>query len=215
MLFLQNKMDEILKIVVKGILIGLCISVPLGPIGMLCVQRTLNKGRKHGFVTGLGASASDLLYIIITLFFLSFVLNFISTNEFLFQLLGSILVCVFGVFIFRNNPSAQPKVQEKPNNSLFGDAFSAFALTLSNPLILFVLIALFARFNFVDNESDLAEIIIGIVSILTGATAWWVMLTFIVSRFRKYLSFELKVINRITGIIIILIGIFGFLISYL
>ena len=61
--------------VVKGIVIGLSISVPLGPIGMLCIQRTLNRGRKFGFITGLGATTSDLLYAVITLFFLSFVMN--------------------------------------------------------------------------------------------------------------------------------------------
>ncbi|MDR2853967.1 MAG: LysE family transporter, partial [Prevotellaceae bacterium] len=159
-------MNEILNIIVKGILIGLCISVPLGPIGMLCVQRTLNKGRVHGFVTGLGASASDLLYIIITLFFLSFVRDFLSIHEFVFQLLGSLLVCFFGCFIFRSNPSVQPKVHERPNSNLFGDSISAFILTLSNPLILFVLISLFARFSFVNNESDLIELIIGIASVL-------------------------------------------------
>jgi len=191
-------------------MVGLCVSVPLGPIGMLCVQRTLHRGRLHGLVTGLGASASDLVYTLISLFFLSFIINFINKNEFIIQIIGSLIVCTFGLFIFRNNPSAQPKPDEKPNSSLLRDFFSSFALTLSNPLILFVLLALFARFNFLADKHSFLRTLLGMIAILVGATAWWFFLTFVVSSLRyKFNMRGLKIINIVTGLIIILIGIIG------
>ena len=203
-----------LEIILKGVLIGLCISVPLGPIGMLTIQRTLTRGQRYGIVTGLGATTSDLVYTIITLFFLSFVLDFIEQHRFIIQLTGSFVVSVFGYYIYRSNPSTQPKPNEPVRHSLLGDFFSSFALTFSNPLVLFVLIALFARFEFIGNKTTLWVSFVGISSILGGALLWWGMLTFLVSRFKNKLNMrELKIINQITGIIIILIGCVGFILS--
>lgn len=199
-----------LEIIIKGLLIGLCISVPLGPIGMLTIQRTLTRGQKYGIVTGLGATTSDLVYTIVTLFFLSFVLDFIEQHRFIIQLIGSLVVAFFGYYIYRSNPSTQPKPNEPVKHSLLGDFFSSFALTFSNPLVLFVLIALFARFEFIGNKTTLLVSFVGISSILGGAILWWSMLTFLVSRFKNKLNMrELKIINQITGIIIILIGCVG------
>jgi threonine/homoserine/homoserine lactone efflux protein len=203
-----------LEIIIKGILIGLCISVPLGPIGMLTIQRTLNRGQKHGIATGLGATTSDLIYTIITLFFLSRVLDFIEEHRFIIQFVGSIVVIFFGFWIYRSNPATQPKPNETIKHSLPGDFFSSFGLTFSNPLILFVLIALFARFEFINNTTTLFVSICGILSILGGATLWWGLLTFLVSRFKNKLNMrELKLINQITGFIIIIIGFVGLFLS--
>jgi len=202
--------------VVKGIVIGLSISVPLGPIGMLCIQRTLNRGRKFGFITGLGATTSDLLYAVITLFFLSFVIGFIDAHRLIIQLIGSLVVIGFGFWTFRSNPVAQPQPHEKPNHSLFGDYITSFGLTLSNPFILFVLIALFARFEFVTSDTTFFVHIIGIFSVLLGASLWWSILTYLVSRFSNKFNLRgLKLINRITGAIIMLIGLVGTGISLL
>lgn len=203
-----------LEIIIKGILIGLCISVPLGPIGMLCIQRTLNKGQKYGIATGLGATASDLIYTIITLFFLSFVIDIIEANRFVIQVIGSLLVVGFGVFIYRTNPVTQPKPNETRKHSLLSDFMTSFGLTFSNPLVLFILIALFARFEFISTETTLFVSVIGISSILAGALLWWSLLTFLVSRFRNKLNIrELKLLNQITGFIIIVIGCVGLILS--
>ncbi|HJV78755.1 MAG TPA: LysE family transporter [Paludibacter sp.] len=204
------------EIILKGILIGLCISVPLGPIGMLTIQRTLNRGQKHGIATGLGATTSDLIYTIITLFFLSFVIAFIEEHRLIIQLLGSLVVAVFGWYIFRSNPATQPKPNETVKHSLLGDFATAFGLTFSNPLVLFVLIALFARFQFIGSKTTLFVSIIGISSILGGAFLWWSLLTFLVSRFKSKLNMrELKIINQITGLVIIIIGCVGSILSFI
>jgi threonine/homoserine/homoserine lactone efflux protein len=196
-----------LEIIIKGLLIGLCISVPLGPIGMLTIQRTLNRGQKHGIATGLGATTSDLIYTIITLFFLSFVLDFIEVHRFVIELVGSLVVGFFGWYIFKSNPATQPKPNETVKHSLLGDFITSFMLTISNPLVLFVLIALFARFQFIGNKTTLFVSICGISSILGGALLWWNLLTVLVSKFKNKLNMrELKIINQVTGFIILLIG---------
>lgn len=203
-----------LEIIIKGVLIGLCISVPLGPIGMLTIQRTLNRGQKHGIATGLGATTSDLIYTIITLFFLSFVLDFIEDHRFIIELLGSLIVGFFGWYIFQSNPATQPKPNETVKHSLFGDFVTSFGLTFSNPLVLFVLIALFARFQFIGNKTTLFVSICGILSILGGALLWWNLLTVLVSKFKNKLNMrELKLINQITGIIILGIGGVGIILT--
>jgi len=203
-----------LEIIIKGILIGLCISVPLGPIGMLTIQRTLHRGQKYGIATGLGATTSDLIYTIITLFFLNFVLDFIEGNRFIIQMIGSIVVAAFGYYIFRSNPATQPKPNETVKHSLPGDFFTSLLLTLSNPLVLFVLIALFARFEFIRSQTTLIEIICGILSILGGALLWWSLLTFLVSRFKNKMNIRgLKIINQITGLVILGIGCVGLILS--
>ena len=203
-----------IEIIIKGILIGLCISVPLGPIGMLTIQRTLNRGQKHGIATGLGATTSDLIYTIITLFFLSFVLDFIEGHRFIIELVGSLVVAFFGWYIFSSNPATQPKPNETVKHSLLGDFATSFGLTFSNPLVLFVLIALFARFEFIGNKTTLFVSVCGILSILGGALLWWSLLTFLVSRFKNKLNMrELKLITQVTGIIIISIGFVGFVLS--
>ena len=174
-----------LEIVVKGILIGLCISVPLGPIGMLCVQRTLNRGRLHGIFTGLGATTSDLIYTMIALYSLSYVTDIIEAHRFAIQLAGSILVIMFGYYIFRANPNTQPKPNEPKRTNLFSDYITSFILTFTNPLIIFVLLAMFARFEFVTKNSTPYLLFIGIFSILAGAFVWWSILTFVVGKFKN------------------------------
>ncbi len=196
--------------VIKGIVIGLFISIPLGPIGMLCIQRTLSRGRKYGIATGLGATSSDLLYTLVTLFFLSFVVDVIEQHELLIQIGGSIILIGFGLFTFLNHPATHPQPNEKPKYSLFSDYFTSLALTLSNPFVLFVLIALFARFEFITDETTVFMTIWGILSILAGAFLWWSVLTFLVSRFRTKLNRRgLRIINQITGLVIVGIGVVG------
>lgn len=212
----RNTASGMLELAIKGIIIGLCISVPLGPIGMLCVQRTLNRGRKHGIVTGLGATTSDLIYTFITLFFLQFVIGFIETHQIIFQFVGAIVVAIFGIFIIKSRPTSQTNPNVASKGNLFSDFITAFGLTFSNPLILFVLIALFARFEFIADKSPFVTYFIGISSILLGAFMWWLLLTYIVSHFKNKLGLRgLRLINIVTGSIIIVIGCVGLIVSFL
>ena len=91
----------ILDVLIKGFIVGVVVSAPMGPVGVLCIQRTLNKGRWYGFVTGLGAAFSDIIYALITGYGMSFVVDFIENPQTLyyFQLIGSVMLFAFGVYI--------------------------------------------------------------------------------------------------------------------
>ena len=103
-----------LGLIIKGIIIGILVSAPMGPIGMLCIRRTLYKGRWHGFVTGLGAALSDVIYAALTCLGMGVVVNFIEANQAPLQLTGSIVLGIFGFYIFRSNPTRSlQKKQEK------------------------------------------------------------------------------------------------------
>lgn len=104
-----------LGIVSKGIIIGVLVSAPMGPIGMLCIQRTLNKGRWHGFVTGLGAALSDVIYAVLTCLGMGVVVNFVEANQAPLQLIGSIVLGIFGYYIFQSNPVRNLKKQREKN----------------------------------------------------------------------------------------------------
>jgi threonine/homoserine/homoserine lactone efflux protein len=202
-------------IIIKGLLIGLCVSVPVGPIGMLIIQRTFNRGRAHGIATGLGATFSDLLYTIIALFFLSFVIDFIDEYKKIIQFVGSLLVVAFGVYTYRSHPH-RIKSNDTKKHSLFGDFMTSFGLTFSNPLVLFLLIALFARFQFIDNQTTFLISVIGIFSILIGALLWWSVLTYLVSHFKSRVNTKgLIIINRLTGSIIMIIGCVGIVLCFI
>jgi threonine/homoserine/homoserine lactone efflux protein len=203
-------MLSIIDIIYKGILIGILVSAPMGPIGLLCIQRTLNKGQWHGFFSGVGAACSDLFYAGIVCLGMGFVVDFIEGNRSILQIIGSIFLLVFGIYIFRSNPSKQlqkPKVQV---NSFSQDAISAFFLTLSNPLIIFMYIVLFSRFNFISPEEKLHSMLLGLLSIFAGALFWWFLITFFVGKLRKVINLRgLWLINKIVGTVIIILSILG------
>ena len=98
------EVESLLSLLWKGIVIGIIVSAPLGPVGVLCIQRTLNKGRWYGFVTGIGAAISDIFYALLTGFGMSFVFDYVQQNMYYLQLLGSLMLLGFGIYTFRSNP---------------------------------------------------------------------------------------------------------------
>ena len=166
---------DILDFVFKGILIGLMASAPMGPVGVLCIQRTLNKGRWYGFITGIGACVSDIIYALFTGFGMSFVMNFVGNehNRFILQISGSVVLLLFGIYCYRSNPTKNMHQSNKnQKGTLAHNGITAFLVTLSNPLIIFLFIFLFAQFAFVVNDRPF-EMTVGYASIILGAMLWW------------------------------------------
>ena len=159
-----------LDIILKGLLIGIVASAPMGPVGVLCIQRTLNKGRWFGFVTGIGAALSDIVYALITGFGMSFVVEFIEnkTNMFYLQLIGSIMLFFFGLYTYRSNPAESIRPASQNKGTLIHNFVTAFFVTFSNPLIIFLFVALFARFTFVIPDHVFQQSL-GYLSIFIGA----------------------------------------------
>ena len=197
-----------------GIIIGVLVSSPMGPIGMLCIHRTLAKGRGSGFVSGVGAALSDLVYAAVTSLFLGLVVNFVETHQRFLQLFGSIVIILFGYYIFRNNPVKNLQQNQEQKQTLIQDFVTAFLLTFSNVLIVFLYIGLYTRFGFVLPEHSIRMTISGLIGVFAGALLCWFFITFVVSLFRRRFNIRgLKVMNRIVGSVIILLAIFGLISS--
>ncbi|NDV58136.1 LysE family translocator [Bacteroides sp. 519] len=206
----------ILDLLVKGFIVGVVISAPMGPVGVLCIQRTLNKGRWYGFVTGLGASISDIIYALLTGYGMSFIFDFIEANIFYLQLLGSIMLLAFGYYTFRSNPVKAIRPVSHSTGTYFHNFITAFFVTLSNPLIIFLFIGLFARLTFVLPGITVAEQLIGYIAILLGAITWWFGTTFFVDKVRAHFNVRgLWMINRIIGGIVIIVALFGLIFTLL
>ena len=202
--------ELIIHIIISGLLIGILVSAPMGPIGVLCIQRTLNKGRMSGLATGLGASLSDLFYALLTGFGISIVIDFIESNQAPLQIAGSFVLCCFGIYLYRQNPARNIRKRLNQKSSFTQDFASAFLLTLSNPLILFLLIGLFARLNFFVPGMRIGHYILGYVSIILGAFIWWFTITFVIDKVRTRFNLRsLWLINRSIGIIIIVMSLVG------
>ncbi len=209
-------MEQILYILPRGLAIGILISAPMGPIGMLIIQRTLSKGRWPAFFTGIGAALSDLIYCLLTGFCLSFVTGFIDSHQLLIQIIGSIVLIAFGYYLFQNNPTRALKAADTQATNYWGDFGSGFLLTFANPLILFFIIGLFARFNFILPEFQLPHHITAYATIFSGALLWWYATTFFVSRLGRRINVRsLKIINRVIASILIVMALLGVTMAFL
>ncbi|MDR0412228.1 MAG: LysE family transporter [Dysgonamonadaceae bacterium] len=205
-----------IEIIYKGIVIGILVSAPMGPIGLLCVQRTLNKGRWHGFFSGIGAAASDFFYAVITCMGMGIVITFVEDNQFILTITGSILLFFYGVYIFCSNPSRNlKKTREGTRTSSYSqDLITAFLLTLSNPLIILFYIGLFARFNFILPDDKLYSMILGMSSIIAGALTWWFTITSLVDKLRKIFNVRgLWLMNKIIASVIMILSVLGIVYS--
>lgn len=195
-----------IEMAVKGLIIGIIASAPMGPVGILCIQRTLNKGRWEGFATGVGASLSDIIYAIITGFGLKFVIDIIEDPVIALWLktIGGILLFLFGIFTFMSKPKETTKVVKRNKGTLLQNFLTGFAVTLSNPLIIFLFIATFAMFTFIIVENFIAQII-GYLFIVVGALLWWYVLTWLVDKVRNNYNMRIIwIINKTIGIAVML-----------
>lgn len=202
---------DTLDLVIKGIIIGVVASAPMGPVGILCIQRTLNKGRWYGFITGIGAAFSDIIYAMATGVGMSYVMDFIEnkTNMFYLQLIGSIMLFLFGFYTYRSNPVQSLRPVSKDKGTLVYNLVTAFGVTFSNPLIVFLFVALFARFAFVVPE-HLFQQSVGYLSIFFGALLWWFALAYVINKVRT--SFDvsrIRVFNRVIGAVVMVASAMG------
>lgn len=205
----QYILDQVgpLEMALKGMIIGIVASAPMGPVGVLCVQRTLNKGRWYGFATGVGASISDLIYAAIAGFGMSFVVDIIENPvvAYWIKVAGSILLFIFGVWTFRSNPAQQIRPVSKNKSNLIHNFITGFFVTLSNPLILFLFVAMFGQFTFIVN--NFVPQIVGYAFIVVGALLWWFGLTWLINKVRN--RFDVRgiwIINRVIGVIVMVVS---------
>lgn len=210
--FIFAAMDFLLLI--KGIVIGLAVSVPLGPIGVLIIQRTINKDKTSGFLTGLGASLTDVFYAVIAGFSLTYVIDFIRMHQLTFHILGALIVFLLGAYIFRKNPAHDMRKYRRTGSNYCKDLISTFLITFPNPLVVFIFLAVFASSGVAFHISRPYQAVLMILGIFMGASLWWALLTNLVSWFRH--KFSLRVlwwVNKVSGVLIMLLVLVSFFVS--
>lgn len=194
---------------IEGFIIGIIVSIPLGPIGVLCIQRTLLQGRNSGFVSGIGAAAADSSFAFIAGFGLSFIAKFFEDQRFYIMLAGAAVLIFLGFRLFFTNTIKQVRRYKNMHKSNpFSDFFSVFGLTLSNPVTILFFGLVFTSLGLVKDNLFHTLTIVG--GVFLGACTWWFILVSLVSAFRNL--FKLRVIfwiNKAAGILIVCFGIFA------
>ena len=188
---------------VTGALVGFSIAVPVGPVGLLCIRRSLSDGRLAGFVTGMGAAAADTLYGLAAAFSLTALTNFLVDHRTSFQLFGGLFMLGLGVSTLRSRPVAS--TADRPAHHA-GIAFvSAFAITATNPITVFAFIGIFAGLN--HPAADTLASMRLVLGVFIGSAAWWLILSNGAAHFsRKLRSGGFRALNLIAGTGIVLIA---------
>ena len=204
-----------IEILLRGVMTGLLASITLGPVGVMCIQRTLSKSRASGFASGLGAATADTLFATLAWFFVAVILSVIEDNIQVLKVVGGIFVAAVGIHYFLKNPVVQIRRNRAGKSNLAQDFASTFALTLTNPAFILWLLIIFSAMG-VNSGTDDGEITVSkvgmgaqmILGFLGGAVTWWFLLTSLVSLFRRrFRPRHLLWINRIAGILITLLGV--------
>ena len=191
-----------LGLIAKGFVLGLLVSIPLGPVGAIAIQRTFSKGYKAGLIGGLGAACADLVYALIAGFGVSVVINLLIKARIWIQTGGSFIFMFMAYKVFFTNPAIQVRRHRRQKPRSLEDFMATFLLTFSNPTPVFVFMAAFAGF-FIHDEIKYLEIILSIAGVFIGCLSWWGVLVSGVNMFRNKIRLRhLLWVNKITGVVV-------------
>jgi len=193
----------------RGLIVGLGASIPLGPVAVLCIQRTLGKGHASGLCTGLGAATCDTFFAAISLLGVSFVEEFIKKAQNEVMLIGGVIVLLFGLYTFRTNPVSQmaniSEGKKRNPKAYLADYLSTVLMTISNPGAFIFMLGMITFVGAGTTNDYLSAIIL--IGVMMGTSAWWLFLTAIISRFRNWFQMkQLLLLNRISGLAIMAFG---------
>lgn len=212
---------EILKTLFDGTCVGLASSVTVGPVAVLCIQRTLSKGGLSGIMSGMGVACADTLLAILAFSVYSLLKSYIDEYNTLIQICGGVFVVIVGIFIFFKNPVPQIRKNRAGHSVLWQDFASMFGFTLANFVVIIpYILAFFTMFNVgltdgaeavasgATKISNLATNVLIISGFLLGASLWWVALTSIINIFRRrFRPRHMLTINRVAGVVISALGV--------
>jgi threonine/homoserine/homoserine lactone efflux protein len=194
-------------LLVQGFVIGFAIAAPVGPIGVLCIRRTLERGLLIGLVSGLGAATADACYGLIAALGLSTISNWLLDAQDWIRLVGGLFLLYLGVTIWRAKPAAQG-AQAGRRSGLLGAYASTLALTLTNPTTILSFIAIFAGLGLAERGRDEAGAVLLVVGVFAGSAFWWLLLSSGVSLLRGRLRPGwFAWVNRISGALIFAFGV--------
>jgi threonine/homoserine/homoserine lactone efflux protein len=196
-------------IFLKGLVVGFLVATPVGPIGLLCIQRTLSEGKMHGLVSGLGAATADAIYGLIAALGLTFVSNFLVEKQLWLRLFGGLFLCYLGVRTFLSKPAGQTSSADAP--SYISNYGSTFLLAFTNPITILVFAALFAGLGVVSSGTHYfsvgLSVGLSVAGVFIGSALWWFMLCGAAGILHGKISYGILTgLNRISGIIITVFG---------
>jgi threonine/homoserine/homoserine lactone efflux protein len=188
----------------RGLIIGFSIAAPVGPIGVLCIRRTLSEGRVTGLFTGLGAASADAIYGFIAGSGLVFISSVLVSQQAWLRIIGGLFLCFLGVKTILSRPSEHAAPIRRYHHA---QAYvSTFFLTLTNPMTILSFAAVFAGFGLSQGSYESAELLV--LGVFSGSALWWVILSSLANAFRSGLGTRrLQWVNRISGIIILMFGV--------
>ena len=190
----------------RGLLIGLSIAAAVGPMSILCMQRTLTNGQRYGLISGLGVATADALYGCIAAFGLTAIATFLVGQAFWIRLIGGLFLVYLGVRTLLTKPATQAKVGSADN--LATAYLSTLLLTLTNPLTILSFVAIFAGVGVGSASRSYGSALIVVLGVFTGSALWWFLLTGCVSLLRgRFTATWLVWINRASGVLIVVFGI--------
>jgi threonine/homoserine/homoserine lactone efflux protein len=203
-----------LTLLLKGFTVGIAVAVPVGPVGLLCTQRTLSYGRMHGMISGLGAATADVIYVSLAAFGLTLVSNFMVEQQMWFRLFGGIFLCLLGIRIFLAKQQKIGSLAEKLRH--VGNYTSTLLITLSNPMTILISAAMFAGLGLVGSQANWYSSVQLVFGVFLGSMLWWISLSLFVGVFHKKAGEDtLHLLARIFGSIITALGIFVIIIAVL
>jgi threonine/homoserine/homoserine lactone efflux protein len=193
----------------RGLLIGFSIAAPVGPIGVLCIRRTLADGQLAGLASGLGAATADAFYGSLAGFGLTLVANFLVSQQTWLRLVGGLFLLYLGLKTFLSQPTADSgQPAHTRSRGLWGAYLSTLLLTLTNPLTILSFAAIFAGLGLVETGGNPLSASILVLGVFSGSAAWWLLLSGGVSLLRaKVTNGTLRWINRLAGVVIVGFGV--------
>ena len=192
----------------RGLVIGFSIAAPVGPIGILCIRRTLSEGRVSGFLSGLGAATADAFYGCVAGFGLTIVSGFLVDQRFWIQLIGGIFLLALGVKTLRSVPTQHAAAAA--GSGLAASYASTLLLTLTNPMTILSFAGIFAALGVAETSGDFSAAALLVLGVFVGSAAWWLLLSGGVGLLRDKLSSPvLRWTNRLSGVILVVFGAFA------
>ena len=213
---------EILEVLFRGLCVGVAASITVGPVAVLCIQRTLSKNRRSGIVSGLGVACADTFMAMAALFFYSILQARIEQYATLLRVIAGIFVVIIGVYIFSQNPVPQIRRNRAGKSSLWQDFASIFGLTIANFIMVIpYILAFFAVFNISSGDvqsegfGGFVRAVFVIAGFFGGAAAWWTLLACFISLFRRrFRPRHMLTINHVAGLFIGVLGIYTILSTF-
>jgi len=199
---------DIVILILSGLVIGVAVAAPIGPVNLICIRRTLKYGMLNGFVSGAGAAVGDGVFAIVAAFGVTAVITFVAAYSGWLQLVGSVFLLGLGVRTWFDHPHLNDKLPEGSLGDLLPVISVTFFLTITNPATMLGFIAIFGGVaDFTIGTENYMRAALLVASVITGSVLWWAAITGFVSLFRdKMTDNGLEILNKISAVIIVVFG---------